>query len=274
MITSNNSFKFVSTVAQHRHGVIVIGDRAVGKSSMLIGLAKGTENITLIEPDAQNYMMRKSNIDTGIVPGTFRMEEEFWSLSVSLPSGYKELTRQLNVIDTPGEAWSFPNWRERNPRPWQDIRQRVANSEGIIILLNPYRSIIQPNLTDDDYWNQIERFPTHKQWANQIQAWLDYLKRECRETQHIGFCINKADLFCNVERISQRYRYHSSSGTFWATYSNFVYQTYFIPAHSLIKKYNRQPNVPRLQYFITSMQNPRLLELPWLYMMPYLSHSD
>ena len=246
--------------------VIVIGDRKVGKTNMVVALAEGTENVNIIDSGSLN---KRFNVDTGVIAGTSRKEEDMLSIRVNLPAGEREF--QTNWIDTPGEVWDNPSWREENPTAWQDIQQSVSNSRAIFLLLPPYRTMIIPEQLDGEPANDPDTMPRPEQWRNNLSAWLKFFRQTAPRVQHILISIHKADLFCNLNREERKWRYDPSREPKWVTYNEHIQRTYFELAAPIIRQHNRQSAItPR--FFITTTKNPALLELPWIYLGAYLAN--
>jgi hypothetical protein len=249
--------------------VIVIGDRTVGKTSMVVALAKGTANVVIAE--SESLIMRRSNIDTGKIPGTFRKEEETLSVSVNLSGGWRAF--QTTWIDTPGEAWSNPTtWRQDNPAAWQDIRTSVSNSKAIFLLLPPCRVMIQPDQLDGDDSNTLEDFPRSSVWCNQLSMWLDFFRRDAPNVQHILISVHKADLCSNISQNERRWRYDPLRTFRWVDYNEQIQRNHFNLANDIIRQHNQKSLVtPR--FFITTTKSASLLELPWIYLGAYLANE-
>lgn len=250
--------------------VIVIGDRLVGKTSMVVALARGTDNVVITEPDPQSIIMRKSNIETGALAPTFRMYKETLSIAVNLSSGWREF--QTNWIDTPGEAWSNPNWRQENPTQWQDIKNSVSESKAVFLLMPPSRSMINPDQFDGEESNKPDMQPSPLQWQNQLAEKLGFLRKNAPDVQHILISLHKADLFCDIGQKERKWRYDPLRDFDWVGYNEHVQRTHFELAKKVIHQYNRQAFVSPC-FFVTTTESPILLELPWIYLGAYLANG-
>ncbi|MFB2920759.1 hypothetical protein [Aerosakkonema funiforme] len=244
--------------------VVVIGDRQVGKTSMVIALHDpGTKHVQVLT-DLKKYY----NPDTGVIAGTSRKEEETLLVEVKLPGGERQI--QVHWIDTPGEAWENKEWRKTHLDAWQDMQAKVSHSQAVLLLLPPQRTMIQPNLLDDK--SKPDDFPRPDAWTNNLASWLQFFNQNCATVQHILISIHKADLFCDFQAEAKRWRYEQSKGMRWIEYNEYIRNTYFNKADQLIREYNRQHSTS-LRFFITTIKNPSLLELPWIHLASYLAHS-
>jgi len=252
--------------------VMVIGDRAVGKTSMIVALTdfRNSQNIKIVSPEYKTFASASGmDIETGMIAPTASTEETIFILDVNLPSGSSRLGIQMAVTDTPGEVWREV-WRESFSYEWQEIRQSISQSRGILLLLPPYRSLVQEQLLDSI--SDRDMYPTATAWKNRFAKWLDFFREECHNVEHILICLNKADVFCDLELESNRWKYKPLGGNTWFEYNNYIYQTYFIVARDMIRQYHSQQIAPSLKFFITTIENRALLEIPWIYLNTYLAH--
>ena len=244
--------------------VVVIGNQGVGKTSMVLTLAEQkTEHIEFVDPNVQKYY----NPDTGIAAGTFRKEEETFLVNVNLLGGQRQI--QVRWIDTPGEAWSDKNWKKNNEKAWLDIKQEVSQSQGVLLLLEPHRSMVKPKLLEEP--TQEDDFPRPQAWANNLEDWLTFFEQNCSKATHILLSIHKADLFCDLNAEAKRWEYRFGKIS-WANYSDYVFKQYFSNASNIIMNYNRKHRV-QLQFFITTINSSSLLELPWIYLSSYIANN-
>ena len=62
-----------------------------------------------------------------------------------------------------------------------------------MLILPPHRGMdLQPGI-------DVEQFVTQKQWCNRFERWVEFFHHQCPNVRHLAICINKADLFCDVE---------------------------------------------------------------------------
>lgn len=233
--------------------VIVIGDRAVGKTSMVFALTDPREQERVTVVDGPDW--------TGGVAPTEALEGRPLTMAVDLP-----VPRQIQVqwTDTPGEAFTNREWRKQNQKAWDGIRQKMSQSRYLLLLLPPYRSLVQRK----DSGIKLDEFQTAEVWERRVIEWLNFIQKECSTVKHILICLNKADLFCNTETESQRWRYKPSGFSF-ANYSDHVLKTYFQEFEERIKQYNLKNRSQLISFFITTIKSRSLLELPWLYISSY-----
>ncbi|BAZ28858.1 hypothetical protein NIES4074_12930 [Cylindrospermum sp. NIES-4074] len=242
--------------------VVVIGDRAVGKTSMVVALAKsGTKHVQVVN-DPDGLVARRFNVEEDRIAGTAQMLPETLLINVDLPSGERQI--QLLWIDTPGEAFSNREWQKDNATAWQDIKQQISQSTGVILLLPPNGDRVNPNRLDGRI--DVDELPSNQAWVNRFKYWLDFFKDNCANAQHLLICIHKADTFCDIQQEGNKWKYKNSKESPFFEYNKYVRRTYFTSADKIIQEYNSRPYATALQFFITSTDNPHLLELPWIYL--------
>ena len=171
-------------------GVVYIGDREVGKTHLALELANPESNyIKVNHPD---YSVLKSQLynqnEARIVP-TSNTGIRQLDIQVQLPSGKKNLI--LDWIDSSGENWR-ESWQQQNPQKWQTFLDILKQSEGVLLVLSPYREIITVG--------NPEEFITHQQWCNRFERWVQFFQYQCPKLRHLLLCLNKADLFCNIQQ--------------------------------------------------------------------------
>lgn len=247
--------------------VVVIGERGVGKTSMVVALAKQLGKNLLIE-DAEAVVARNSNIETGEIAPTSTMRIENLQINIALPAGEK----QINVlwIDTPGEAFSDNDWKQKLPTAWQEIEQQIRESRGIILLIPPHRDLVHPNRLDNR--TAIDDLPAFKAWRNSIENWLAFFKKNCYQVEHIAICIHRADTFCDTQHEGKKWRYENATYGFWLKYDDHIRKNYFATVQDLLREYNSRSQV-MLRLFITSIDQPSLLELPWIYLGTFIANT-
>jgi len=250
--------------------VVVIGDRKVGKTSMVLALADpGTQNITVVNPEPQSLVSEYSNPDTGEIAGTRRKEEVTLVINVDLPAGQRQI--EVQWIDTPGEAWDSKDWRQTNNAAWQDIRKEVSQSQGVLLLLPPHRNMIQSHLLSSN--DELDDFPRPDAWANNLTSWLNFFKTDCANVQYILISLHKADLCCNIESEEKKWRYNPLTNISWFEYNQYIRKTYFNKVEKIVRNYNAKHPEISLRFFITTIKNPALLELPWVYLGSYMANT-
>lgn len=253
--------------------IVIIGDRGVGKTSMMVKLVdKGTRHVKVVSPDRQSFVRKYSNPETGKIAPTSKLEEETLLVNVDLPGGERQV--QVRWIDTQGETWDNKDWRVKHPAAWQAICKELAQSQGVLLLLPPHRSLVQPYLLE--FANDpvlLDELQTPTAWKKRLSDWLDFLRENCPKVQHILISLHKADLFCDVQAEARKWEYKPSVSRLHFDYNNYVRNTYFNAADDIIRAYNSfHPTAP-LQFFITTTENQILLELPWVYLGTYIAHT-
>lgn len=247
--------------------VVVIGDRKVGKTSMVVNLHDpGTEHVRVVSNLSKYY-----DPETKEIAGTRSKQEEPLAINVRLPSGEKQI--QVRWVDTPGEAWDDPAWRKTNASAWKDIEQEVSQSQGILLLLPPHRTMVQPEHLDEN--TDLDSLPLSEAWTRNLEEWLMFFEKSCHHVQHILVAIHKADLFCDVHAEAQKWHYHPTRGPLWFDYNTYIRKTYFSSSKvsSLIRAYSAQKSGTNLRFFVTTIKDSSLLELPWVYLGAFLASS-
>lgn len=247
--------------------VVVIGDRAVGKSRMGLALAEPSEEpkVQVIEPDYQTLKDEYINVDTGGMTPTRDIYKRPFKIKVELST--KRIIESV-WIDTPGEIYDL-EWQIEHPHAWKEFKETLNQSLGIILLLHPYQEQVKPTLIDStDSIFALDRetlLPAHK-WKVDLVNWMKFLRENCNQVNYILICLNKADLFCsNLDTVGKNFQ----------SYPSYKRQDealkYFTAAQIEIEKYNRKDRP--FQFFITCVKNRSLLELPWIYLSPYILYS-
>ncbi|NJO65871.1 MAG: serine/threonine protein kinase, partial [Richelia sp. RM2_1_2] len=150
-------------------GVIVVGDRAIGKTTTVVSLAKGTRLVKFTD-SGKDVIARRSNLATGQVAATARMTPETLSVNVELASGEKQI--QFMWVDTPGEAFSNSQWSSKNQSDWQDIQGTISHSKAVILLIPPYQELIVPHYIDSR--TAIDDLPNYQEWLHRLENWLNF----------------------------------------------------------------------------------------------------
>lgn len=247
--------------------VAVIGDRAVGKTMMLVALAQQGKKIEILNQEDITDLVDSY---TGKASATKSLGIKNLQLEVTLPYGKKKI--QVMWIDTPGEFWQSKYVREQNKNAWEEIKDKVGSSQGIILLLPPNQEISdfksKIRSTSDVSDDEIESYPSRSQWVNRLSlknenGWLTFLQKYCSRVHHILICINKADLFCDIEA-------ESKIKKTLVEYNTYIWNKYFYHADQELKNYQATRRGLPPQLFITTTKNQGLLERPWLHLAAYL----
>ncbi|MGK7876136.1 MAG: hypothetical protein AB4426_23415 [Xenococcaceae cyanobacterium] len=246
--------------------VVLIGDRTVGKTSMIMALADSirSQHVRVVRPSPESLRKRYGDPYTGEIASTKQTRGEMLSLQVDLPTGRR--TIPVRWVDTPGEASESKNWRKKNPSAWDEIQKELSQSQGVVLLLPPPEDLLSK---PDQIEENLRK--TSTQWNNYFLSWLEFLKQHCSKVQHILLCMNQADLFCDFEDEGRTWQYKLQSYAFFR-YNDYIREQYFSAASDLIFAYNSQGNNPRLKFFITTIYNRALLELPWIYLSSYIAN--
>jgi GTPase SAR1 family protein len=250
--------------------VIIIGNKSVGKTSMVITLAKGTENVQVIPSGPGGKIATLSNDSIETLAGTSQKEEESLLLRINLPSGPEREVR-VRWIDTPGEAWSKPAWQQSNPEKYQDLVHTLGQSQAVLLLLPPYRYRSRTQEIEDT--PEFEEILDPETWKKQLKERLTLLRSHCPSVQHILISIHKADLFHNLEEEKNTWQYNTNASFLWGKHDTHIRETYFSLADDIIREHNSQPPYLNPKFFVTTIHYPTLLELPWVYLGVYFANA-
>ena len=241
--------------------VIVMGDQGVGKTTLMLELAKSNRgNVQVISPNRED-LERQFTLGTRVKP-TDSISKIPMQLRVNLSGHIKQI--DVDWIDTPGEVWRVENsqWRENHPQEWHDILKSIHNAEFLMIVMAPYRECLKDDLLAADGLSKKDvRFRKRSQWKNRFREWMNFLEDNAQTYQYILICLNMADLFCNTNHISAALQQQESIN--WIEH-----RTNILPIFGFVKDLIEQFEENRIlknQFFITTYKTRFLLELPWLY---------
>ena len=247
--------------------VIYIGDRAVGKTELAKKLTSRqyeyVQVTNLTEDDLEVIPSIYDPATQSTVP-TRTIDSRVLQMKVRLN---RPVSFDVDWTDTPGEMWSS-QWKSDHVAEWQKFLNDARNSQAILLLLPPYRNIkgLKTDLIDQDI------LITKTQWCNRFERWVEFFTQHCPKAEQIALCLNKADLFCQIEAEARELIYDPSGrGKDWVDRHRYVYRKYFQPLSSKIEKINSQRSGLAIRCFITTIYNRTLLELPWLYLASYLA---
>lgn len=250
-------------------GVIYIGDREVGKTHLAMELANpNSKHVTVSAPDYESlraslYDERKQG--TKATDANKEIDDRYMEIQVKLPSRTKHIT--VDWIDTPGEIWR-KSWQDKNPEKWSNFLETTRQSEGIILIIPPHRKAIDPGAANP------KDYITQQQWCNRFDRWVEFFRTDCPKARHIIICLNKADLFCDIDREASRLRYEPRGSTLtWQKRHTYISKRYFQPILNQLEQMNRSISGLSVNCFITSIYNRDLLELPWIYLGSFLTEE-
>ena len=247
-------------------GVVYIGDRAAGKTHLAMELANPQNDcVKVSSPDYENLRALLFDDNLGGTKATSAlnpMDEHYLDIQVRLPTGFRQVI--ADWIDTPGEIWR-KTWQSDNPEKWKKFVEASRKSEGILLIVPPYREILKLDVNP-------EEFMTQQQWSNRFNRWVEFFKQECPKARHIVICLNKADLFCDLAQESIKLSYQPNGSQMnWQQRHNYVFNRYFRLVQPQIEQINKSVSGLAVRCFITSIYNRSLLELPWLYLGSFLA---
>lgn len=227
--------------------VVLIGDRAVGKTSMVYALFETPHE--KVEPQ---------DGPSGDVAPTETIEIKNLGVIVVLPAQDIELS--LVWIDTPGELQTNRKKQEDNPEIWEKFCRDVKDSDYVMLLLPPHQGLLNNKNIPD-----IDNFPTSGQSQNRFkQWWVPFLIQNSQKAKNILICRHKADLFiADIQKEGDKYRY-GNEGFSWKNYFDFS-NHYFSEVDSEISEYRKNHTRQEVRLFMTTINNRSLLELPWIY---------
>jgi len=249
-------------------GVIYIGDRETGKTSLALELANPRSNyVKVTYPDYESLkkLLYEDNWEkTKATDANQAIYKRTLEIKVQLASTIRQIT--LDWEDTPGEIWRS-SWQSANQSEWKTFTETILQSQGILLIVPPYREILNPGVDPDD-------FITEEQWCNRFNRWVDFFRHDCPQVRHLVICLNKADLFCDINKEASQLAYIPHGAKLnWQQRHEYVFQRYFRPLRPQIEQINRSVSGLSVRCFITSIYNRALLELPWVYLGSYLSNN-
>jgi GTPase SAR1 family protein len=229
--------------------VVLIGDRGVGKTSMVYALFETPHE--KVEPKEG---------PSGDFAATDKIETGNLGVIVVLPAQNIELS--LVWIDTPGELQTNRKTQDDNPEIWEKLCQEVQTSDYVMLLLPPHQGLCHNKNIPD-----INSFPTSEQSKNRFKAWwIPFLSQNSQKAKNILICRHKADLFiANIQEVGNQYKYrYANEGFSWKNYCDFSAR-YFREVDDEISQYRNNPRHQEVRLFVTTVKNRSLLELPWIY---------
>ncbi len=248
-------------------GVVYIGDRYAGKTHLAMELANPQhEYVKVSYPDYEQlkailYDPRKGG--TEATDAQKEVDPRQLEVQVLLPTGYKTIDTEW--IDTTGEIWRN-YWQKHNQNKWENFLDTIRQSEGILLIIEPYRDLINNNVDKN-------QFITRQQWRNRFNRWVQFFRKDCPKARRLAICLNKADLFCDLQQESHRLEYKPSGSQLnWHQRHTYVLKKYFQPIQKKLEEMNINNYGLSVNCFITSIYARKLLELPWLYFGTYLSN--
>lgn len=254
-------------------GVIFIGDRETGKTSLALELAHPNTNYVkvLYPPYSQLKALLYSDEEgrTTATDATQATYDRALEIEVILPSQNKKI--HTDWIDTPGEIWRS-SWQNTNPQKWDDFLNVARGSRGVLLVVPPYREIVrqEPEIDPDN-------FITQQQWVNRFDRWVQFFRHDCPNVKHIALCLNKADLLqgVNLKQEAEQLAYRPQNSQMnWNQRNDYILRRFFHPVRSHIAAISKSTSGLAVKCFITSIYNRDLLELPWIYLGTYLDSDS
>lgn len=247
--------------------ILVVGDQGVGKTTLMLELAKLQGGMVQVISPSLADLTAKFTLANQVKP-TSDVENTPLQIQVMLQGVSKQFT--VNWIDAPGEVWRPDSpFISNRPTDWQMIESQLKTTQAMIVIMAPYRELLKDHLLQQagGILKTDIRFRTLTQWKRRLREWLIFLHQNCAHTHSIVFCLNFADLFCNVNSVSQTLAESLKQG--WFEYKGWMLQQYFSEVMPLINQYDATRSLP-CQLFITTHCNRTMLEAPWLYLGTYL----
>jgi hypothetical protein len=243
-------------------GIVYIGDRSAGKTHLAMELSNPKHEYVKVAN--LDYETLKTSLFDEVTGGTKATDatqavyKRYLDIQVGLPTGYKQVI--VDWIDTPGEVWR-KSWQSNNPNEWNKLLDTLGQSEGILLVLPPHRGMnFQPGI-------DIDQFISEQQWCNRFDRWVEFFCQDCPKARHIVICLNKADLFCDVQQEASKLAYNPNGALMnWQQRHTYVFQRYFRPIQSQLEQINKSVVGLSVRCFITTIYNRSLLELPWIYL--------
>lgn len=249
--------------------VVYIGDRNVGKTHLALELANPQATCVKVRTPTYSELKAKLTSDGEVMPTVLGGgNSTVLEITVQLPRlGPKSL--EVQWLDSAGECWRS-NWQEANSHQWQSMLEEMQSSQAALLILPPYRELLMPEkreqlMVESDQSNA--HLPTQQQWQNRFKRWVDFFIAECYQLSHLLICINKADLFADVNKLSQRLRFDPASGSIdWESRNQYVRKMFFHHAKSELNRLDSSLETTMVYCFVTSIYDRGLLELPWIYL--------
>lgn len=251
-------------------GVVYIGDRSVGKTHLALELAKPKHHcVKVISPDYDNLkalLYLEDGSGTRPTEADNPTYSRYLEVEVNLPTGVKQI--EMDWIDTPGEIWK-DNWQKAKPELWTSFLEAARASEGILLIVPPYRELLKPGPEADEYITQ-------QQWSNRFKRWVTFFQQDCPTARHILICLNKADLFweTNLNQEAERLAYDPYHRYDWQRNHAYIANRYFSFVKSDLQQINQSIKGLAVRCFITSIYSRSLLELPWIYLGSFLADQE
>jgi hypothetical protein len=247
-------------------GLLYIGDRAAGKTHLAMELANPKNEYVKVENlDYENLQTQllDENFVTRPTDARQAIYDHLLDVKVQLPTGNKSIS--VDWIDTPGEVWR-KSWQSDNQSEWLNLLKAMGESEGILLILPPHRGMNFHNGVD------LEEFMSQQQWCNRFDRWVDFFRQDCPKLRHLLICLNKADLFCDLEKEAAKLSYNPNGSQMnWQQRHLYVLQRYFRPIEWQLEQINQSIRGLSVRCFITSIYNRSVLELPWIYLGSFLA---
>lgn len=254
-------------------GIIYIGDRETGKTSLALGLAHPShQHVQVLYPHYNQLKALLYSDDLGRTRSTdanLATYNHDIEVEVTLPTGCKKI--HTTWIDTPGEIWRS-SWQQTNPELWNNFLEAARSSEGVLLIVPPYREIVR-----SDGRINLDDFVTQQQWIRRFDRWVEFFQHDCPRVKHIALCLNKADLIYGIDlkQEAQQLAYHPyNARKNWMQRHDYVSKRFFQPVRSQLAQLNQRASGLAVKCFITSINSRELLELPWIYLGTYLQRDS
>ncbi|AHJ29321.1 hypothetical protein NSP_29940 [Nodularia spumigena CCY9414] len=244
-----------------------IGDRFTGKTHLAMELANPKNEYVKVEnldyENLQAQLLDENLAGTRPTGANQAIYDRPLDVQVRLPTGIKPIT--VDWIDTPGEVWR-KSWQGDNQSEWNKLLAAIGQSEGMLLILPPHRGMNFHKGVDS------EQFMSQQQWCNRFDRWVEFFRQDCPKLRHLVICLNKADLFCDLEKEAAKLSYSPNGAQMnWQQRHFYVLQRYFRPIQSQLQQINQSIGGLSVRCFITSIHNRSVLELPWIYLGSFLA---
>lgn len=214
--------------------------------------------------DLKNQLYDEGHQKTRPTDKDTTVNSRSFDIQIQLPSGPKSIP--LSWLDTPGEIWR-KSWQQEKPDEWQKFLNNLKQSEGILLILPPYRELIR-------FGAKPEEFMTKEQWLKRFDQWTEFFYTDCKKVRHLLLCFNKADLFCDVAKEGKHLRYEPRGAVMnWQQRDTYVRRRYFSAVDDKIQSLARGLSGGTVRCFVTSIYDRYLLELPWIYLGTFLASN-